>query len=164
MILSQDKIHDISQIVDNYKESYQIVGLTSGGFDPITFGHIRLLKDAVSLCSLLIVLVNDDQFLVNKKGYIFMPIADRLSIINEMLPGAYILPWYDGTQFINNAIKILKPKYLFKGGDRGPDNMVQCEIDACKEVGTEIVYGVGGYDKTCSSSWYVNNLLKQLGK
>ncbi len=53
----------------------------SGGFDPIHIGHIRLLKEAKALGDRLIVILNNDNWLKKKKGYIFMPEEERAAIL-----------------------------------------------------------------------------------
>jgi D-beta-D-heptose 7-phosphate kinase/D-beta-D-heptose 1-phosphate adenosyltransferase len=42
--------------------------VVSGGFDPIHSGHIHLINEAKLLGDRLIVLLNSDQWLTNKKG------------------------------------------------------------------------------------------------
>lgn len=140
------------------------VGLTSGGFDPFGPHHARLLEECKNHCDILYVLVNGDEFLIEKKGYTFMPVDDRLIIIDSIKGVDFTFPYYDGTQFIASAIKYLKPNVLLKGGDRNPDTMALCEVDACKQTGTQIIYGVGGTQKVHSSSWYIDNLLKNRRK
>ena len=44
------------------------VVVVSGGFDPIHSGHIFLLNEAKKLGDILIVALNDDQWLQDKKG------------------------------------------------------------------------------------------------
>jgi D-beta-D-heptose 7-phosphate kinase/D-beta-D-heptose 1-phosphate adenosyltransferase len=46
----------------------EVIVLVTGGFDPIHSGHILYLKDAKKLGDKLIVGVNSDQWLINKKG------------------------------------------------------------------------------------------------
>ena len=57
--------------------------IVSGGFDPLHSGHISYFKDAKSMGDKLIVALNSDQWLINKKGKAFMPIGkeNSLSII-----------------------------------------------------------------------------------
>ena len=55
--------------------------VVSGGFDPIHVGHLKMFKEASELAPKLIVIVNDDNFLIEKKGYVFMPLAERVEII-----------------------------------------------------------------------------------
>ena len=45
----------------------------SGGFDPIHSGHIAYLNAAKELGQKLIVALNSDRWLINKKGSFFMP-------------------------------------------------------------------------------------------
>ena len=53
------------------------VVLVSGGFDPIHSGHIAYLKEAKSMGDRLIVALNSDDWLKNKKGKFFMPFKER---------------------------------------------------------------------------------------
>ena len=55
--------------------------VVSGGFDPIHVGHLKMFKEASELAPKLIVIVNNDNFLIEKKGYVFMPLAERIEII-----------------------------------------------------------------------------------
>ena len=53
----------------------------SGGFDPLHIGHLRMIQESAKLASKLIVIVNSDSFLLDKKGYAFMRIKERIEII-----------------------------------------------------------------------------------
>ena len=44
----------------------------SGGFDPVHMGHIDMIKEASRLGDVIIIL-NSDAWLEDKKGYVFMP-------------------------------------------------------------------------------------------
>ena len=46
----------------------EIIILVTGGFDPIHSGHIAYFKDAKKLGNKLIVGVNSDNWLIQKKG------------------------------------------------------------------------------------------------
>ena len=45
--------------------------LISGGFDPIHSGHLKYIEEAKKLGDKLIVALNSDEWLVNKKGKFF---------------------------------------------------------------------------------------------
>ena len=61
------------------------VVIVSGGFDPIHSGHIAYFKSAKELGDKLIVALNSDEWLVNKKGKFFMPFSERKAIIENIL-------------------------------------------------------------------------------
>ena len=62
------------------------LAIVSGGFDPVHVGHIELFEKAKSLADDLIVIVNTDEFLTNKKGEPFMPLKERMTIIQALKP------------------------------------------------------------------------------
>ena len=62
----------------------EIIVLVTGGFDPIHSGHIAYLKDAKKLGDKLIVGVNSDQWLMQKKGSPFLPIEERIEIVSNL--------------------------------------------------------------------------------
>ena len=47
--------------------------VVSGGFDPLHSGHISYFEDAKAHGDKLIVALNSDNWLENKKGKFFMP-------------------------------------------------------------------------------------------
>ena len=67
-----------------YKHIIKIV-LVTGGFDPIHSGHISHLSAARALGDKLIVGLNSDSWLENKKGQAFMPGHERSTIAEEYL-------------------------------------------------------------------------------
>ncbi|NBU52946.1 MAG: hypothetical protein EBS33_00990 [Alphaproteobacteria bacterium] len=65
--------------------------LVTGGFDPLHAGHIDYFNQAQQLGDKLIVGVNSDAWLTRKKGKNFLPIVDRVRIIEnlKMSPSNY---------------------------------------------------------------------------
>ena len=57
--------------------------LVSGGFDPIHSGHIKLIKEA-SEHGRVVILLNSDQWLRNKKGVEFLPFKEREIIMSAL--------------------------------------------------------------------------------
>ena len=92
-----------------------------------------------------------DDFLERKKGYAFMPLEERMEIINAIKGVDFVVPWEtDGDQTVCGALELLRPRFFTKGGDRTDYTNIP-EWDICQNIGCEIIAGVGG-DKIQSSS------------
>lgn len=154
-----ESVEDLRTHADIYNERLIV---TSGGFDPMHVGHLRCLIESADLVqkvggkTRLAVIVNGDGFLLRKKGYAFMPEAERLEIIAGVKGVDYVVPWDDGGQTVTEALRVLKPFAFTKGGDRDAAANVP-EFDLCEEMGTRVIFNVGG-GKIQSSSTLVNAL------
>jgi len=60
------------------------ITVVSGGFDPIHSGHIAYLEEARRYGDVLIVLLNSDTWLENKKGKFFLPFVERKIILENL--------------------------------------------------------------------------------
>ena len=156
-----ESVHDLRDHADIYNERLIV---TSGGFDPMHVGHLRCLIESAALAkkvggrTKLAVIVNGDGFLLRKKGYAFMPEAERLEIIAGVNGVDYVVPWDDGGQTVTEALRVLKPFAFTKGGDRDAASNVP-EFDLCESMGTQVIFNVGG-GKIQSSSDLVKALKK----
>jgi D-beta-D-heptose 7-phosphate kinase/D-beta-D-heptose 1-phosphate adenosyltransferase len=130
----------------------------SGGFDPVHIGHIRYFKAAKKLGDKLVLILNSDRFLKNKKGYIFMPFKERKEILENIKYIDKIIPCIDKDQTVCKTLRKLKPDIFANGGDRNAKNVIS-EKKICKEVGIKMVFGIGG-KKIQSSSWLVKQIKK----
>jgi len=129
--------------------------LTSGGFDPLHSGQITSFLKSAELARNLIVVVNDDQFLIDKKGKAFMPQKVRCQIVSMLERVHYVVPakpsrLHDAT--VNEILEIIKPDFFAKGGDRNIDNIPEKKL--CQDLGIKIVQGMGD-DKHWSSSKFL---------
>lgn len=129
----------------------------SGGFDPIHSGHIDLIQFAAKLGPVY-VLVNDDKFLLNKKGYAFMNQEERLRIVKSIKGVHDAAIWHSPKNNVADWLEQFKPAYFVNGGDRKPGNLNQEEVDICNKHGIKMVY-YG--DKIASSSDFVKQLLEK---
>tara|TARA_B100000131_G_scaffold3577_1_gene3705 strand:+ start:732 stop:1160 length:429 start_codon:yes stop_codon:yes gene_type:complete len=132
------------------------VVIVSGGFDPIHSGHIEHFKEAKKLGDILIVGLNSDAWLTRKKGKPFMPIEERMAVIQELRMVDSAVPFNDDNNssidLINKALVLFDDVLFANGGDRTQDNIP--EIDAFdKDPRVQFAFGVGGTHKQNSSSW-----------
>jgi cytidyltransferase-like protein len=142
----------------------KVVVAVCGGFDPIHVGHIRHFKEAKSLGDELVVILNSDDWLRRKKGYVFMPFKDRKEIIESIRYVDRVVPYVeDQTGTVAKTLEKLKPDIFAKGGDRTISNIPKSEIETCRRLGIKIVEGVGG-EKIESSSWLLEDAIKKVGK
>jgi cytidyltransferase-like protein len=134
--------------------------LVTGGFDPIHSGHIEYFKEASKLGSKLIVGVNSDEWLVRKKGSPFMPIEERMAIIQELRCVDEVIVFDDTDNTAKDAIIKCLDMYpdntivFANGGDRGKDNIPEMDLS---DIRLSFAFGVGGNDKKNSSSWILAN-------
>lgn len=136
------------------------VVVTSGGFDPVHIGHVRMFREAKALGDHLIVLLNNDHWLKSKKGYVFMPEEERkeiiecFSFVDEVIITKHEPNCTDMS--VCNDLKVIKPTIFCNGGDRKEGNIP--EYDLCDELGIKMKFNVGAGGKIQSSSWLVNKL------
>jgi cytidyltransferase-like protein len=131
------------------------ISVVSGGFDPIHSGHIEYLKAAKLNSDKLIVLLNSDMWLEQKKGKFFMPFSERKTILANLSMVDEVVGFEDDKEGTckNGLLKLKKdyPKdeiYFCNGGDRNEENIPEASV---KDI--HLVFGVGGNEKKNSSSW-----------
>jgi D-beta-D-heptose 7-phosphate kinase/D-beta-D-heptose 1-phosphate adenosyltransferase len=132
----------------------------SGGFDPVHIGHILHFKEAKSLGDHMLVILHSDQWLINKKGFVFMPYEERKAILESIRYVDEVVPAVDDDPSVYKSLEYYKPDVFAKGGDRTEGNLPKCELDICRKHNIKIVYGVGG-KKIQSSSELVRNLRRE---
>ena len=131
------------------------ISVVSGGFDPIHSGHIAYLNAARELGDKLVVLLNSDSWLQNKKDQEFLPFIERSLILESLKMVDQVIAFDDDEigSCINglNKLKSIYPndQIIFcNGGDRDDTNIPEMNVSG---IGFE--FGVGGNAKLNSSSW-----------
>ena len=121
----------------------------SGYFDPIHVGHLEYLRRAKGLGERLVVIVNNDNQAVLKKGRAFMPAKERAMIVEalEFVDEVHIATDEDRT--VCKTLAAIRPDTFCNGGDQ--NNVSIPEARVCEELGIKLVDGLG--DKIQSSSW-----------
>jgi cytidyltransferase-like protein len=114
----------------------------SGAFDPIHVGHIRYIREAASLGDRLVVILNRDDFLLRKKGFVFWPFADRKEILEAIKGVDEVVVAVDEDQTVRKTLELIKPDIFAKGGETGLSNIPEAET--CQKIGCRLVMHVGG--------------------
>ena len=145
------------------KEKYDFA-IVSGGFDPVHIGHLKMFQDANKLADKVIILLNNDNWLIKKKGKPFMNQNQRKEILEEFKSISEVIIQTSSEPSSSAAIEEFALKNKNKkicycnGGDRNDiENILEASI--CKEFNIELEFGVGGEDKIESSSQLSKNYL-----
>ncbi len=139
-----------------------IVVAVSGGFDPLHIGHVRMFDEARKLGDKLVVILNNDNWLLKKKGYVFMKEQERKEVllalrsVDEVVLTAH--PNNPEDMSVCDALVKIKPQIFANGGDRKLDNIPEAAV--CREIGAKMVFNAGAGGKVQSSSWLVANYEK----
>jgi len=140
--------------------------VVSGGFDPIHKGHVRMMIEAEKLGDKLIVILNSDKFLDEKKkntgGRFFPDIAEREEIVAWGIGIRYgngneVVRCIDTDMSVCRTLESIRQRYpddeivFANGGDRKDPSGI-LEYQTCIDNNIQMVFNVGG-GKIQSSSW-----------
>lgn len=146
------------------KKKKPIVVAVSGGFDPLHIGHIRLLREAKKMGEKLVVILNNDNWIRKKKGFVFMPQQERMELIKALasVDGVVLTthPKNPKDMGISKELKKLRPDIFANGGDRTKKNIP--EVAVCKKMNCKMVFNVGHGGKIQSSSWLLKKCVNEL--
>jgi len=120
----------------------------SGYFDPIHIGHLEYLKLAKELGDKLVVIVNNNDQCVLKKGKPFMDELDRVEIVKSLKMVDEVFLSIDKDKTVCESLEEIKPDIFANGGDRSTSEIPESSI--CKKYNIEMIDGLG--DKIRSSS------------
>ena len=130
----------------------------SGGFDPLHIGHLRMIREASILAAggQLIVILNSDEWLMNKKGYVFMPFEERREILMSTRGVTGVSSVDDSDNTVCEALKRINPDMFANGGDRKVGTVP--EEGLCKDLHITMRYNVGGGKSQSSSELVAKSL------
>lgn len=134
---------------------------TSGGYDPIHPGHLSCIIDSRKYIDFrggsLVVIVNGDWFLHNKKGKPFQDLDTRCKIVSCVREVDYVIPFeIEGDSSVCVALREIKPNIFTKGGDRSGPEAIPSEWPVCQELGIDVKFQVG-LEKKWSSSDFLSD-------
>lgn len=127
------QIDDITAITKKLKADGKRIGFTNGCFDCCHLGHLHSLKEAKSLCDVLVVGVNSDAWIKRHKGA-NRPIQDqdtRINLLASLECVDFVVVFNDKTAL--PLVKKVRPHVIAKEG---------YAIDAWPEG--QYVEGIGG--------------------
>jgi cytidyltransferase-like protein len=133
------------------------ISIVSGYFNPLHVGHIRMMEAAAELADRLVVIVNNDEQQMLKKGRIITPLDDRLEIVRALRIVDEAVPAIDEDATVKQTLVSLRERYpsasltFANGGDRSAASVI-AEAELCEALGIGLQLGVGGTEKADSSS------------
>ena len=125
----------------------------SGYFDPVHIGHLEYFKKSKKIGTKLMVIINNDEQAILKKGKPFMPVDERVKIIKEFRCVDFVVKSIDTDRTVCKTLETVEPKpdYFCNGGDQNNNTIPETEV--CNKRGIELRDGFG--DKIQSSSWLI---------
>lgn len=137
------------------KKNRRIIVAVSGGFDPIHLGHVRMFQEAKNLGDELVVILNNDNWLEAKKGYVFMPQWERKEVLEAFACVDKVVltnhPKNPKDMSVGKELLKIRPSIFANGGDRHKHNIP--EVATCQAISCKMVFNVGDGGKIQSSSW-----------
>jgi D-beta-D-heptose 7-phosphate kinase/D-beta-D-heptose 1-phosphate adenosyltransferase len=134
----------------------------SGGFDPIHVGHIEMMQEAKALGDRLVVIINNNNWLMKKKGFVFMDEKERAAIIKAVRYVDDVIitghPENPSDMSVCAELEKLKPDIFANGGDRDKSDAdkstssLNPEQELCQKLGIKLIFNVGKSGKIQSSS------------
>jgi D-beta-D-heptose 7-phosphate kinase/D-beta-D-heptose 1-phosphate adenosyltransferase len=132
---------------------------TSGGYDPLHPGHASCIVESKQYGDTLVVVVNGDSFLRQKKGKAFMDLQTRCRVVSFIREVDYVIPFeIENDPTVCQALRWIHPHVFTKGGDR-VDYRTIPEWKVCQELGIELVAPVGQ-----PKLWSSSDFLKEWGE
>lgn len=125
--------------------------IVSGYFNPLHGGHLDMIDEARSLGDYLIVIVNNDQQQILKKGKVILDEMNRMRLISALRAVDEVVLSIDSDPPVIKTLREIYVKYpddeliFANGGDRDGERVVP-ETEVCGELGIEMIFGIGSHE------------------
>jgi glycerol-3-phosphate cytidylyltransferase/D-beta-D-heptose 7-phosphate kinase/D-beta-D-heptose 1-phosphate adenosyltransferase len=140
------------------------LAIVSGYFNPLHIGHLRMMQDARAQADALLVIVNNDDQQMLKKGKIITVASERLELVEAIGIVDVAMIATDADATVKHSLSQVRWDYpddeliFCNGGDRSNPEAV-AEYATCQELRIELAFGVGGEHKADSST-RINEMLE----
>ncbi len=151
------KREELAEIVKTLRKMGFTTGLINGVFDLLHIGHIEIIKEAKSICDILILALNSDVSTSKIKGR-GRPIIcedERIRIVSAIEDVDFVTIFDEETA--SEILKIIRPDFHFKGGEYRGKRLPEEKIDRKFHIKT-ILLG----DKKINSTTDIINKIKGL--
>lgn len=138
--------------------------------NPIHRGHIEYIRRSKELAGengKLIVIVNTDEQAIQKHGYSFMPLDDRVAVLSAIRYVDEVVVSIDTDRTVCETVRMLcershdeRPTHFTNAGDQTNDTIPERAV--CEQNGIQLVDGLG--DKVQSSRWIIANAIAHAAK
>lgn len=121
------KLKEINKNIEEERKNGKTIVTCNGCFDLIHIGHIEFLEEAKSQGDILIVGINSDDYIKNKKGD-NRPIFNeeqRMKVLMALKPVDYVFVFDEETP--NKFLGELKPDVHVNGAEYG-ENCVETQV------------------------------------
>lgn len=131
--------------------------IESGFFNPLHGGHLDMIEAGAKMGDKLIVIVNNDDQQVMKKGKVILTAENRARLIGALRDVDEVIIAVDDDPTVIKSLERVALKYpndelvFANGGDRDSEKAIP-EGDVCRQYNIEMVFGVGGTEKADSST------------
>ena len=110
---------------------------------------------AATLYGEVTIILNSDDWLKRKKGYVFMPFTSRSYLLRHIKGVKEVFAVDDSDNTVCEALRRINPDMFGNGGNRTAENTP--EVNLCKEMKIDMVWNLGG-NKIQSSRGLINTL------
>lgn len=122
------------------------IGIVSGYFNPLHYGHVVYINEAKKQCDFLTAIINSDYQVKLKGSKEFMDEVHRQRIVGNLRSVDDTVICIDQDRTVCKTIELVKSWYphfyvrFFNSGDRGGLNAETEEILICNTIGVEYVF------------------------
>ena len=119
----------------------EVVVAVSGYFDPVHEGHIEYFRLARKLGNRLVVILNNDEQAVLKKGKSFMSEYGKRSVLEALEMVDEVFVSVDKDKSVCESLRVIKPDVFAQGGDRFSYEVPERKV--CRELNIKVVDSLG---------------------